>query len=199
MSKIFTMTKTVCAATAASALLCAGGAAFAATDGTLGATSSGSFVNTFGTLARQVRVLGLSDAAMTPSSGPVTHVGGLSQPGVQDSFCVVDTSGGAVNLTFSSGSGMKTSAGAHVREARDAANATMSSGYVLAVGVGVGVSAFTALETTGFTVPAASVVNSDTLCAGGNVNKQIVLPGGGALPSGGAIYTDTVTVLATPV
>lgn len=68
--------------------------AFAAQQGTLGATSTGSFTNTFNaTGLRQVQVLGLFDATVSIDSGMInafTSSPGTPVQGVADNFCVVD-------------------------------------------------------------------------------------------------------------
>ena len=184
---------------AALALALVAGTAGAAVQGTLGATSTGSFVNTFGISDRQVQVLNLQDAMVTPATGKVTYFVGGTGVGVEDKFCVVDTAGGAVLLKFISSAGMKTAIGPHIRDAKTAAGVSLTNGYALAVGVGAGVQQWTSLNTAGFTVPAANVVKLATSCGAGNVNKQVTLGGVAALPGNTATFTDTVTVLATPI
>ncbi len=178
------------------ALALVAGAASAATQGTLGATSTGTFVNTFGAGARQVQILNLSDATVTPVSGNITWVNGDLVKGVQDKFCVVDTAAGAVLLKFVSSNGMGPLS--HIRVAKTAAGVALPTAYTLGVGTAkLTVSA--ALHTTGFVVPAGTTVSAAANCGAGNVMKGITPDGGKVLPASSEIYTDTVTVTATPV
>lgn len=180
---------------AALALMVVAGTAGAATQGTLGATSTGTFTNSFNSNPAQVQVLNLKDSVMSPTSGNVTFPAGNSIPGVQDNFCVVSTSGGAVNLVFTSTNFVSDP----YRTALDAGGTPLPNGYIMSVGTGGSVQAYTGLGTAGFTVPAGVTVTAATACGTGNVTKQIVIAGGSALPAGTAVYTDTVTVVATPV
>ncbi|WP_153013065.1 hypothetical protein [Pseudacidovorax intermedius] len=180
------------------ALAAVSGIAAAATQGTLGATSTGSFTNTFNSNPRQVQVLGLQDALVTPNSGNAyTKYGFL--PGAQDQYCVVDTGGGSVKLTFTSANGKGSSSAGNGLLAKAADGSTLE--YVLSTGVQGDANSVvdTSLDTTGLTVPAASTVTAASSCGAGALMKSIVVQGGAALPVGTKIYTDTVTVVATPI
>ncbi len=181
--------------------------AFAATQGTLGATSQGSFTNTFnGTTAPQVQILGLSDAVMTPASGQVAQYEGAGDPGmiygVADQFCVVNTSGGAVLLSVTAD---------QYGGDNQMAIATAAGGsqlqYLLLMHVvnNASINAeFDATRTT-WTVPAAAMVSSAAACGAGNVRKVMShyfidddTPKGTPFPANGNVYVGTVTITATP-
>jgi hypothetical protein len=166
----------------------------AATQGTLGATSTGTFTNTFTGAARQVQVLDLKDALMTPDSGVVSNAVVTAGKGVTDRFCVVDTHGGAVKLTLSGNHG-KASVSAYY--AKSAAGDTISFNQSLMIENGA--RSATNLESSGFTVPAANTVMSASACGAGNVMKSINLPNGLPVVPGSAPSTAVMTLLATPV
>jgi hypothetical protein len=181
--------------------------AFGATQGTLGATSQGSFTNTFNATAPpQVQILGLSDALVTPATGTVAQYEGASDHpdvyGTADRFCVVNTGGGAVTLTAVSDqygpadqTPMATAAGGSVLEY------TLSMHLVGDHTVG---NSFTA-SAPSWTVPAGATVTSAGACGAGNVRKLVyhqaidgevvkLLP----LPANGNVYVGTITLTATP-
>ncbi len=177
--------------------------AFAATQGTLGATSQGSFTNTFnGTVAPQVQILGLSDATVTPSTGQVQIFEGSpsNNYGVADHFCVVNTTGGAVTMSVSSdrysgGSLAAVSAGGSELQ------------YAMIMHVTGDVSNFRDFNAsaTDWTMPAGTTVTSAAQCGMGNVRKaiyHIAIDGGmiaaGPLPGNGNVYVGTVTITVTP-
>jgi len=179
------------------------GLASAASDGTLGATSSGSFINTFYAAPAKVQVLKLKDATFNTSTvaGSVNWDGGNVAANVTDSFCVVNTAAASVKLTATSANGYKS--GTTVRNAVDSTGAKLANGYILAFGTDgktFSTPGGADLDTKGFTVPAANVVISADKCpTNGNVYKSIVLGDGTGLAAGTAIYTDTVTITATPL
>lgn len=176
------------------ALATAANLAGAATQGTLGASSTGTFTNTFIGAPRQVQVLGLKDATMTINSGNVRSAFFSDGPGVADKFCVVDTSGGAVKLTVT---------GSNPHGTDDQFLAKSSAGeslfYYQSFYTDSGTPVGRALDTTGFTVPAAVVKTSAAQCGDGNVTKSIVPAAFTAWPATGRSYIDTVTVVATPI
>lgn len=180
--------------------------AHAATQGSLGATSQGSFTNTFnGTTSPQVQILGLSDGMVTPASGEVAQYEGAADPanvyGVADRFCVVNTSGGAVTLTVVAdqyGNGqlpVATSAGGSVMEY--ALGMHLSNDWMVR-------RSFRASDST-WTIPAGATVTSAAACGAGNVRKMVyhhAIDGnalkGVPLPANGNVYVSTVTITATP-
>lgn len=181
--------------------------AFGATQGTLGATSQGSFTNTFNATAPpQVQILGLSDAVVTPATGLVAQYEGREEPsnvyGTADRFCVVNTSGGAVVLTVTAdqyGGGqqlpMATAAGGSVLE--------YMLGMHLAGDHTVG-NSFTA-STPSWTIPAGATAINAGACGAGNVRKMVAhgaidgeILKGVPLPANGNVYVGTITLTATP-
>ncbi|WP_295534279.1 hypothetical protein [uncultured Pseudacidovorax sp.] len=182
------------------ALAAVSGIAAAATQGTLGATSTGSFTNTFNSSPRQVQVLNLADATMTPNSGVVAAPvpWGNTITGAADTFCVVDTGGGAVKLTLSNSNGAGSANGTNFHAKDAAGNGLDYWQYLLKAGDNT-VYAYNDLGTTGFTVAAGQTVTAASSCGSGNVFKGITLPGGVTLPTGTSVYTDVVTIVATPV
>lgn len=178
------------------ALATAANLAGAATQGTLGASSTGTFTNTFIGAPRQVQVLGLKDATMSTSSGNVRSAfSTVDAPGVADKFCVVDTSGGAVKLTVT---------GSNLQGTDDRFLAKSSAGeslfYYQSFYTDSGAPVGKNLSTTGFTVPATVARTSAAQCGDGNVTKSIVLfDTTTGLPATGRSYIETVTVVATPI
>lgn len=188
-----------------SALLLTG--AHAATQGTLGATSQGSFTNTFnGTTTPQVQILGLSDGTVTPSTGLVAQYEGAADPGMTygtaDQFCVVNTGGGAVSLSVMA----DRYGGDNQLPVATAAGGSRLE-YALLMHLVNDASTnrgFDALLTT-WTVPAGATVSSAAACGAGNVRKALfhyALDGeaikGAPLPATGQIHVGTVTLTATP-
>ncbi len=180
--------------------------AFAATQGTLGATSQGSFTNTFnGTTAPQVQILGLSDSIVTPATGEIPQREGAANPqslyGSADYFCVVNTGGGAVTLNVTADQ-----YGAGQMPAATAAGGSVLT-YVLSMHIvgnhTVGRS-FTSAD-PGWTIPAGAAATSAAACGSGNVRKAAfhhAIDGAGLkgapLPANGNVYIGTVTITATP-
>lgn len=177
--------------------------AFAATQGTLGATSQGSFTNTFnGTVAPQVQILGLSDATVTPSIGQVQIYEGTPSGnyGVADYFCVVNTTGGAVTMSVSSD---RYSAGSLAAVA--AGGSELQYAMVMHVAGDVSISREFNANWTDWTMPAGTTVKSAAQCGMGNVRKAIYhvaidgnVIAAGPLPGNGNVYVGTVTITVTP-
>ncbi|WP_439520509.1 hypothetical protein [Hydrogenophaga sp.] len=179
---------------------------YAATQGTLGATSTGTFTNTFnGTGVRQVQILGLQDAVVTPDTGqfsPVTQHGSNVYWGVADQFCVVDTYGGAVNLTVSGDEYGGLDGQSLVARA---ANGSLL-GYKLAFEYIADVAVYGVFDQVDDTLTIPAGAGDPSLCAAGNMRKAIfatdiddVSIADGPLPANGNVYFSTVTVTATPV
>lgn len=164
--------------------------AFAATQGTLGATSTATYVNAFGVAtAPQVQVLNVKDATVLPTTGNVIE-NGTPRKGIEDQFCVVNTEGGAVLLTFSGAEG----ASDHWQ-----ARAVDDTVYEYYLNVGpAGGSAQRISSALGNTlvVPAGQTVRNESNCALGNVKK--IAAEGEAPPPVGKIFASTITIVATP-
>jgi hypothetical protein len=181
--------------------------AFGATQGTLGATSQGSFTNTFNATAPpQVQILGLSDAVVTPATGQVAQREGEEDPayvyGTADRFCVVNTGGGAVTLTAVAdqyGSGEQTP------------SATAAGGSILEYALGMHLADDHTVGTSftrsapSWTIPAGAAAASAGACGAGNIRKTVFhtkIDGGSLkgvpLPANGNIYVGTITLTATP-
>lgn len=180
------------------ALILAGAAASAtaATQGTAGDTSKGEFTVTIGNNAvgAKVRVFGLSDMNFPPNSANVpTPWGNL--PGVADGFCVAHSRGGAVKLTFSS-PGITAAQGENLIAKSPVTGAKQIYHLDLQA---AGNGAWTRINLSGdktFTI-AATQSNMDT-CSTPNVKKTILLSYG-AQPSKTDVFTDVVTITATPI
>ncbi|WP_439520508.1 hypothetical protein [Hydrogenophaga sp.] len=179
--------------------------AHAATQGTLGATSTGTFTNTFnGTGVRQVQILGLQDAVVTPDTGqfvPITNQGNNNYWGVADQFCVVDTYGGAVSLSVS--------ADEYGGLDNQTLVARAANGSLLAYGMSFEYvpdpSIFNGINQVATTLVIPAGVGDPSLCAAGNVRKAVfaaeidgVSVKNGPLPANGNVYFSTVTITATP-
>lgn len=181
--------------------------AFAATQGSLGATSQGSFSNTFnGTTAPQVQILGLSDGLITPASGRVAMLEGADDPsmiyGTADQFCVVSTNGGAVSLSVTADQ-----YGGDNRLAIATAAGGSQLQYLLLMHLVNDASVYSEFHSdrTTWTVPGTATVSSAAGCGVGNVRKvisQYAIDGDGLkhtpLPANGNVYVSTVTITATP-
>jgi hypothetical protein len=187
---------------ALSALALALGAALpalAATDGVLNSASSTATFNITANgpvTGRAVQVLGASDLTISNSTPSTISP---SNPGAATSFCVVDTHGGATNLTVSTGNPLSGNnwalrdGGGNVRnyELRitDLANTTTyitggSDGSLSASGtLTAGVPAFTSAS-----------------CGTGNLRAHVYLPQG-AMPDTypGRAYADIITMVASPL
>ena len=177
------------------ALAMVAGAAGAATQGTLGPTSTGSFTNTFNGNARQIQILNRVDLQMSPNSPNINWLNSNVIPGAQGSYCVVDTGGGAVHLTFTSS---VPPVDVQTRNAVDAAGVNFP--YTLGVANSV-VWTIRDLATTGITVPSNMTVTAAGGCAA-NANfllTQIVTTTGAPMPASTNVFVDTITVVATPI
>ncbi|QHI97244.1 hypothetical protein GT347_04170 [Xylophilus rhododendri] len=165
-------------------------AASAATQGTLGSTSTGSYANNFGVATpRQVQILQLVDAFVTSSSPLVPEAGGVQRKGVIDSFCVVDTTGGAVHLAFS---GLQSSP-FWVATAADG----QTFPYLLNVSLIDGPWARLEFAGISFDVPAGRTVTSAAACGIGNVRKMATL--GDAPLDEVHVYESVITIVASPI
>lgn len=177
---------------------------FAAQQGTLGATSTGSFTNTFNaTGLRQVQVLGLFDATVSIDSGMInafTSSPGTPVQGVADNFCVVDTYGGAVGLTVTANEYSATT----LRPVARAASGSIL-GYQLSMESVANPGFNTVMDSTQPTQIVPNGFSDASQCGGGNMRKAIHamdLDGGvifdGLLPTNGNVYFSQVTITATP-
>lgn len=173
--------------------------AFAATDGVLDATSSTANFNVTANgpvTARAVQVLGASDLTISNSTPSVITP---SVPGATTNFCVVDTHGGATNLTVSTGNALVGSnwvlkdGGGNTRNYEvKITNLANSNTYITAGNDG----ASSAAATLASGVP---VLNSAS-CGTGNLKAHVYLPQG-AMPDTypGRAYADIVTLVVGPV
>ena len=175
---------------AVAAVVCAP-AAFSATQGEMSRTSSSAiFQNTFGeTLAngRQVQVSMLKDAVANNTSPVLDYNGDSSFRGVRDKFCVVDTTGAAVNIKFQP----NTPVGNEWQ-------ATAVDGslhvYYITAGLASGTT-FTPLARNGVLKVDTAATNK-AACGDGNISKGLhVRPD--LLDN--KSYNDTVLVIVTPV
>ena len=178
---------------AAALTLAGGGAAIAATQGALGATSTGQYTNTFGTtVVRSVQVLNLVDTLVLNTSGGVFERYQYAT-GVVDNFCVVDTTGAAVNLHVSSpklGAWFDTATAADGSEMNYFLNLSRQDGSAIQrMGNG-------GAEQPNYVVPAGATVTSAANCAGGNMQKMAALMN----PiTNNVTFTSNVTLVATPI
>ncbi len=170
--------------------------ASAATQGTLGATSTGSFTNTLDdTFPRQVQILDLQDALVTASSPQIFWSAmGINLYTTEDNFCVVDTSGGAVQLSFSFATqtdSYENTYAATVGGARKEYKLevrTIDSAYT---GDRIPYSTGT------YFVPAGKTMTSAAACGSGNMAKRVGVQDFSTTYSAN-VFTDTVTILVTP-
>jgi len=169
----------------------AGVGAFAATQGTLGTTSTGTYTNTFGAaVLRQVQILNVSDALITPDSGEVLeYYDAYKRIGVVDRFCVVDTTGGAVTLTFTG----------NYDDTAWIATAADGKTFRYYVNTGVTGEPMQRVSTgaRAYTVPSGKTVTSAAACGAGNMQKLAAR--GDIAPIAGTSYVSLVTMVATPV
>jgi hypothetical protein len=168
--------------------------AMAATDGVADATQSvGTYSNTFGGRpSTQVRVFGLQDTVMTVGARSVSTSFGPA-PGKSDLFCVGQTSGLTVILTF-------TSAGITGGERQHNIATNNNTGETIAyhqsVGLQSNLNALTNIFKGDNTFEVTTPQTSVTDCSNPNMYKAVLMGGGGDAPASG-IYTDLVTVTAT--
>lgn len=188
-------TRTLCALALCSATTVP---ALAATQGTLGPTSTGSYVITATRPAtpRQVQVLNISDVSLTNITRADTDP---STPGVTMRFCLIDTYSGTVQLQLSSTNGVFNPNGWRLQS---------TGGDLLSYGVSVTSASDGAVLGTlpplspsfGFSVPPTVVVANSGACGAGNVKVNTVLISPSTMPETipARVYTDTITIVATP-
>jgi hypothetical protein len=166
----------------------------AATQGSAGSTSTGTFTNTFGDSSRVIQVLGLQDMQFTTSAGVIVHSYGQSQ-GVADKFCVIDSAKGVVRVQMYGSE--------KVRPHGWLARAVDQSGWLLEYNMSLQQPGDpnwygSDIDTDGIELSGNELVEDANGCAnGGNVGKAISLKDNFALPSP-KLYKDTVTVKITP-
>lgn len=163
---------------------------FSATNGEVGATSTGVFTNTFNSQGvRNVRIFGLQDSM-------VTHLNwGI---GNSDQFCVASSSAGDIRLTF-----LSTQWNASL-VAIDAVGTQLA--YTMAISSSSTPKATIISPTSNtFQLPSADVllISSDTIstaaCNGTNANvTKTIKASSNSIPQN-SVFTDTVTVVATPL
>jgi len=176
----------------------AASAPFAATQGSLGSTSSG----TFGVAAngpatpRQVQVLNLSDVSFNNADHPDAGNQG-SEIGKSMRFCLVDTYVGQVQLTVNTGNNLLSNTWWQLRTTDG-----VLINYAVAVGLPGQVTPIQAsrnANATSFSFTTFAAVADSSSCGSGNlvahVYVQSAMPN--TLPA--RTYTDTITVLATPI
>lgn len=168
----------------------------AATQGTLGATSTGSFTNTLDdTFPRQVQILNLQDALVSTSS-PQISWGGF--PGVlyttEDNFCVVDTSGGAVQLSFEFATQTDSYNNTY---ARAASGATKPYRFDVRTLDDVYSGGRIPHATGTYVVPAGKTITAAAGCGSGNMAKRVGVHDFSTTYSAD-VFIDTVTILVTP-
>jgi len=180
--------------------LAIGFTAHAATQGLPSTTSSQA---TFGITGngpatpRQVQVLNVTDVSFSNSTRAETNA---TDPGATMSFCVIDTCGGQVRLSVSTSNNAN---GSSTHPWRIVTTDNQFQLYKFVVTKAV-VSSVIGLASPGSstltaTVPVDSVVTSSASCGSGNVKAHIELgsPMPESLPA--RAYTDTITVIATPI
>ncbi|WP_295003522.1 hypothetical protein [uncultured Dechloromonas sp.] len=177
--------------------LAASTGALAASQGTAGATSTGSYTNTLGTVAPpQVRVFGLLDANLTATSGSVTSPWG-PMPGVSDQFCVAHSTGGNVRITFSSPG---ISAGGLNIQAKSATTGATKIYNQLIYRTGTVPTDASAIRSSVLSFDITSAQSDLVNCVNPNVTKTIVLSNGATWSASETdVFTDTVTVTASPI
>ncbi len=192
------MHRTIRLIAAASALVA--GTAMAATDGDLGATSTGTFTNTINATGTcQVQVLDLKDATVhggTLSASYSVDGSTLTGLGVEDRFCVVNTCGSSVEMVASNTNGF-------VGGVPLAVDGTTSDEmrYLMYFEDTVG-GAGLAFNDSNDALVVATPPTLPGFCGSGNVRK-VMMPLDGAnpfttLPTDGNIYVDQITLVATP-
>lgn len=178
---------TACSAAVASSAL-------AATQGALGATSSGDFVVTL-TVAEQVRVSNIADISLDNGSGNIYVAGGGDLSG-STPLCVYYNNGSNVDLTIGSTNGT----GSFLLDD--------GSGNQVTYAINISTNGDDATyEVSGFaegTVQAItnadSSANDDCATAGANTQRleAVVTDTGTQLGVPNGTYTDTVTIVAAP-
>lgn len=172
------------------------GLAFAANQGSLGSTSTGSLTLTAQgpALPRQVQVTGLSDPIFTNSDR--SEFDG-TKPGFTMLFCVVDTYSGALSLNVASAGGpqangwrLVSSGGQSVvyRAVFKAANSPTLLGDSWSAGTSFS-----------FSIPIGISVADAAACGTGNMKANFVLINGDMPQTLPAVsYTDTLTFVLSP-
>lgn len=171
----------------------------AATQGDPSATSSvATFQNSIGVAApvRTIRIFGVQDAVLTSASGNVDFFWGNGQ-GVNDGFCVADSTGAAVQVTVVSTNGIGTVGGESFKAINSATGADVSYGMNFKVGSGAWLNTSTAANNI-LAVPSGTTQTDLVNCATPNVQKSI-FTWGGWTPGTNGVYTDVVTLTATPL
>lgn len=170
--------------------ICASTTAFAATQGDLSSTSSSAiFRNVFGeTLlaGRQIQVTQLKDAVMNNSSPQLNLLNDPAFHGVRDKFCVTDTTGANVRITFN-----PTNLAVGDWNAK-AADGTYHQYYLTIGKVGGPWSRIERYQAYDLT----AAPKTEAECGSGNVEKGLhAIPDLGLNKS----YIDTIVVTATPL
>jgi hypothetical protein len=180
-------------------LLLASSPSWAASQGSLGSTSSGNFALTLTAppVPRYVQVLDLQDLSLSNSNGQGSSVVTLPHA-TNYSFCVVETTGGAVNFQASSANGGV--AGQQRWKANANAGVTFV-GYEIAF-KNRGGSSFLARPAAGagslsVVIPAGNSWTSASICTSLFPNVEVHV-GFDDLPESGLIYTDTITITVSP-
>lgn len=176
----------------------------AATQGTLGSSSTGSLSVTANAPPppRLVQVLNLSDVTLTNSLGAPTYafstvVEGAITNGTTFNFCVVETTGGNASLTLTSSNGgnngdgsfrlVHAGSGTFVKY-KVALTDINTAGVVDAKSDANGSSFIT-------TIPSSLVRTSAAACSTDNLKLHL---GFRTLPSTGLSYADTITITVSP-
>lgn len=145
-----------------------------------------------------IQVVGLIDRATSSSGSGTAGAARSSAAGssvVSDNFCVVSDTSGAVNLRFTNSSGAagdgqswfaRNSAGLGMAYLQSVSNADGSMSVLLSQP-----------GNENFLVTAVRAVASSAQCGSGNVTKT-VSPTSGQVPINGGVFSDTVTVVASP-
>ncbi len=171
---------------------------WAATDGSESLSSSlGTVGVAIGTItASKVRIFGLSDFLLNGTLTGVDSVYG-TYPGKLTEFCVANSNGAAVRLAVTSSTGWGNTT--TTMKARTPAGVIQE--YHLSIGA-VGGSWFSGASigsgTSSVEVPPASVQTDTANCTTKKVRASIVLPGGAQPPTTNQ-FSDTITIVATPM
>jgi hypothetical protein len=181
---------------AAALLAVIGGPALSATQGTAGATSTASFgITAQGpAVVRQVQVLNVADITLDNNSRSELTP---SSVGATMAFCVVDNYGGGVSLTVTSAN---PSAGAFkwTLATTEGQTITYNASLTLADLSLVRNNVNPSNTFTG-TISSGATVTSTTACGSGNLKFSVALdtPMPQTLPA--RTYSDTITMVASPI
>lgn len=176
------------------------GPGIAATQGSASTTSSsGSFIVSMQGPAspRLVQVLGISDVTMTNSSRSDLDA---NRPGFTMAFCVVDTYGGAVQLSASTSNGGYNQGDGYGWRALHTSGAYTIYRVKFSDAASTGVFGESHIDPT-FTISlaAGNVATSSGACGGGNMKIHGTVYSGAmpeTLPA--RTYTDIITLTVTP-